>query len=181
MKIDDDVYTEPVMMAPSLFFEQESSQNILSMLSGSFPSPKPMSLLIPKKVENTVAPFDDSELLALLSGTFGTAIPSAEKSRLSQVEEEDVNEDSNSETSDHNSPPINPQSFFKTTAPAPLRVPEPRSKFIDREAEVEEDEFMNYGGIDGENLGAVDEYEPDMLAEVDKSKINAKAIQELHR
>ncbi|KAJ3354781.1 hypothetical protein HDU91_005742 [Kappamyces sp. JEL0680] len=42
------------------------------------------------------------------------------------------------------------------------------NKFIDVEAEVEEDEFMNHGGIDGEDVAGQNEYDKTMLADSDE-------------
>jgi hypothetical protein len=60
----------------------------------------------------------------------------------------------------------------------PTQVPN-QPKFIMTEAEVEDDEFQNYGGVDGEDLDMPDSYDKKLIN--DKSQnINLDAILQLH-
>jgi hypothetical protein len=53
-------------------------------------------------------------------------------------------------------------------------------RFVETEAEVEEDEFMNFGGADGEELHGKDEYDKSLLADSDEDVGDMKAVMELH-
>lgn len=59
--------------------------------------------------------------------------------------------------------------------------PGPEKRFVETEADVEEDEFMNYGGIDGEDLNGPDEYDKSLVNDMDSTPVNAEAIMELHQ
>ncbi len=66
---------------------------------------------------------------------------------------------------------------------APGAPPRPTgSKFIETEAEVEEDEFMNYGGIDGEELlNGKDEYDKAMLADSDEEPADLAEVLDFYQ
>jgi hypothetical protein len=72
-----------------------------------------------------------------------------------------------------------------SATPTPWQIPgvvkndNQRSKFIETEAEVEEDEFMNYGGIDGEDSGG-NEYDKKMLNDKNDEYLDLDAIMKLH-
>ncbi|KAH6590720.1 hypothetical protein BASA50_009183 [Batrachochytrium salamandrivorans] len=55
-----------------------------------------------------------------------------------------------------------------------------KSLYVDAEAEVEEDEFMHMGGVDGEDDADLDQYDPDMLADSDIEDLQETAIANLH-
>lgn len=64
--------------------------------------------------------------------------------------------------------------------------PQPAAKrtnlFVETEADVEDDEFMNFGGKDGEDDGAMDQYDPEFVGEADKEVIEDFGdVIELHR
>lgn len=65
--------------------------------------------------------------------------------------------------------------------PAVAAPSKPKNKFVDVEADVEEDEFMNYGGLDGEENGEKDEYDKSMLADDNNEPVNLQAIMDLHQ
>jgi hypothetical protein len=158
----------------------EQDQNILAFLSGSFGStPVSNSVSFAATSQANLKPFDDTELLALISKKSDVPSQFPEKVRkLEVILESDTEQvgDEFSDSDDGINQSINIQPIATNKAAAV-----PKSKFIEGEAEVEEDEFMNYGGIDGEDVNAADEYEKDMLADGDKSKLNEKAVVELHR
>ncbi|KAL5033252.1 hypothetical protein RTP6_001245 [Batrachochytrium dendrobatidis] len=54
------------------------------------------------------------------------------------------------------------------------------SKFVETEAEVEDDEFMHVGGVDGEDDPDIDQYEQDMLGDSDIEDMQQEAIANLH-
>jgi hypothetical protein len=59
-------------------------------------------------------------------------------------------------------------------------VVEPQSKYVLTEADVEDDEFQNYGGIDGEQIEGADTYDKSMLADSDEEPIDKQPIIDLH-
>jgi MRC1-like domain len=172
-----------------LFEDEYDSQGMLSLLSGTFKATQKAnnaSSLITKSQPNLNL-FDNSELLSMLSGKFDTQPSQAtQKKSLEVIEEVVETEDKSSdretgELSDTAEPAATGLKLLQLRQAPALKPAQPKSKFIEGEAEVEEDEFMNYGGIDGEDFAGIDEYEKDMLADGDKTKVNEKAIQELHR
>ena len=57
-----------------------------------------------------------------------------------------------------------------------------KTAFVEEEADVEEDEFMNFGGIDGEIDAGLDGYDPEFVAEADKEVVeDYDDVIELHR
>ena len=66
----------------------------------------------------------------------------------------------------------------------PIKVSAPffKTAFVEEEADVEEDEFMNFGGIDGEIDAGLDGYDPEFVAEADKEVVeDYDDVIELHR
>ena len=57
----------------------------------------------------------------------------------------------------------------------------PAHKLIETEAEVEEDEFMNEGGLEGEDQSIPNEYDKAMLNDNIQEPMNEKAVMELHQ
>jgi hypothetical protein len=53
-------------------------------------------------------------------------------------------------------------------------------RFVETEAAVEEDEFMNFGGADGEEIDGQNEYDKSLLADSDEDIGDIKAVMELH-
>ncbi len=71
-------------------------------------------------------------------------------------------------------------SFGPTLPPQP--VAKRSNLFVETEADVEEDEFMNFGGKDGEDDGAMDQYDPEFVGEADREVIEDFGdVIELHR
>lgn len=63
-----------------------------------------------------------------------------------------------------------------------LSAPSFKNAFVEEEADVEEDEYMNFGGADGEIEARLDRYEPEFVAEADKEVVdNYDDVIELHR
>jgi hypothetical protein len=56
------------------------------------------------------------------------------------------------------------------------KASKPGARFVETEAEVEEDEFMNYGGLEGQN-----QYDLSMLNDDSAEPINLEAVLELHK
>jgi hypothetical protein len=63
----------------------------------------------------------------------------------------------------------------------PITTNNVRSKFIEAEAEVEEDEFMNYGGIDGEDNNEKNEYDKSLLNDKNDENINVEAVMDYYQ
>lgn len=61
------------------------------------------------------------------------------------------------------------------------KAAKPGARFVDTEAEVEEDEFMNYGGLEGEDQEGQDQYDLSMLNDDSAEPINLEAVLELHK
>lgn len=57
----------------------------------------------------------------------------------------------------------------------------PGARFVETEAEVEEDEFMNYGGLEGEEHEGQDQYDLSMLNDDSAEPMNLEAVLELHK
>ncbi|KAI8916040.1 hypothetical protein EDD86DRAFT_253319 [Gorgonomyces haynaldii] len=161
------------LMAGSLFSESQimpllSGNFSASLYSGSLPSAKPdpqSESLLQGSLKDS---FKSSERMSLgedigdyLSGAFSsntneqsTDRPSAhrESQRQSQFTlSETVEHSLVRESVDH--------SLVRDTEERKVE----KSKFIEYEAEIEEDEFMHLGGVDGEDFMGIDEYEKDML------------------
>jgi hypothetical protein len=188
--------------APSL----QDSENILSLLSGTFgeEDQAPFDSIIaearrpeataPVQIDNSVFyrnsvqisqlnsrinRNEEEDVLALLSFQ-----PKITDTKLKESNETPKHSDESAAEDDLE----DEDEGDKENIPMTFRRPElkkttksAKSRFIEAEAEVEEDEFMNFGGIDGEDFAGIDEYETDMLADNDKSKLNEKKVIELHR
>ncbi|KAI8899616.1 MRC1-like domain-containing protein [Globomyces pollinis-pini] len=61
----------------------------------------------------------------------------------------------------------------------PVKPQTKGSKFVETEAEVEEDEFMNYGGLDGDDKGE-DRYDAAMVNDANDEDLDLQALMELH-
>lgn len=73
-------------------------------------------------------------------------------------------------------------SFRGVLEASKISVPSFKSAFVEEEADVEEDEYMNFGGADGEIEAQLDRYEPEFVAEADKEVVeNYDDVMELHR
>lgn len=57
----------------------------------------------------------------------------------------------------------------------------PRNQFIDAEAEVEDDEFMNYGGIEGEGGNEPNEYDKALLNDNNDEDENLEAVMDFYQ
>lgn len=61
-------------------------------------------------------------------------------------------------------------------------APSFKTAFVEEEADVEEDEFMNFGGADGEIDARLDRYDPEFVEEADKEVVeDFDDVIELHR
>lgn len=171
----------------NIIHAENTEENILPFLSGTFntmPASKPMNIV--PKTQPTINLFDDDELLAFVSGKFGTNAEN-EPNKVNDLDiilEEEGSEiiESDKEFNNNNTE----KSYYSAKNIMNFQQPkskvlEQKSKFIEGEAEVEDDEFMNYGGIDGEDFEGIDEYEKDMLADGEKTRVNERAIIDLHR
>lgn len=181
-----EMYSAKELFEDAVNEQVESSGNLLSLLSGSFgtnpaetAAPSPIST---EKPQSELQGTQNDDLLELLSGGF-SAVP---QDPANDTNSESLNQDLNAHMPNK---PLGDASaaaaefasrFNQLAESAPKPVPAAARKFIDQEAEVEEDEFMNYGGIDGEDLNAPNEYDKSMVSDT-KVRINEKAIMELHR
>lgn len=162
---------------------QGENSEIFSLLSGGFPATQSNDMNVSTLEENI-------ELLGLLSGVFQPT--QKEVTPIGEISEEKTNDDIadvdiiDFQTYDSDEDKERAQlEFAQLFANVPqnnTKQPQVlKSKFIANEAEVEEDEFMNYGGIDGEDFMGINEYEKDMLADNIDVKVNFKAVLDLHR
>lgn len=103
------------------------------------------------------------------------------------ADDEDSDSDSSSEQDDGEPKPLRAILTWKepvvkadgTNSGSNNPQQKPRNKFIDAEAEVEEDEFMNYGGNDGEDINDQNEYDKSMVNDANDEDVNLEAIAEL--
>ncbi|KAJ3310447.1 hypothetical protein HDV04_005027 [Boothiomyces sp. JEL0838] len=175
----------------------EISQNIFSLLSGKFTDTTESQSIQQKQetiedslsqdtpVEN-VSLEQDSQLLNLLSGKFNSDSALLGKNiedLISESEEED--EESSAEEESETEEVVNVQTNAEQK-PIEWIIPEKipvvgteKNGFVEIEADVEDDEFLNHGGIDGEDAG-VNEYEADMIAEVDSKAVDGEDLLDIH-
>ncbi|KAJ3262502.1 hypothetical protein HK103_000031 [Boothiomyces macroporosus] len=176
----------------------EISQNIFSLLSGKFTDTTESQSIQQKQkviedslsqdtpVEN-VSLEQDSQLLNLLSGNFTSDSALLGKNiedLISESEEED--EESSAEEESEAEQVVNVQTNAEQK-PIEWVIPEKipvvgteKNGFVEIEADVEDDEFLNHGGIDGEDAG-VNEYEADMIAEVDSKAVDGEDLLDIHQ
>jgi hypothetical protein len=77
---------------------------------------------------------------------------------------------------------MNKDSFKKALNSGKISMPSFKNAFVEEEADVEEDEYMNFGGVDGEIEARLDRYEPEFVAEADKEVVdNYDDVIDLHR
>ena len=156
----------------------KDKQDVLEFLSGSFGT-NGTAETVGTSIQNHGDILNDKEdLLGMLSGQF-SADPTVVHDSLTPIPEVEEEEESL-----QNSAPVSPLKL--AIFPSPEKAKEQpnvvKTIFVEEEAEVEDDEFMNMGGLDGEEDAALDQYDPEFVAEADKEVINDFSdIMELHR
>jgi hypothetical protein len=175
---------------------------LLDLLSGQFhtetqkqPS-NPLSLLPASSPDKKFLEDTDAEGQSDSGSNVSTEQDDlGEESDEALMTDEEENNDEHKEIIDSKNPSLSalPISPLKLSIPDKITTtsvvtktttipPVGQTLFIEQEAEVEEDEFMNFGGADGEMDAVMDQYDPEFVKEADKEVIeDFEDIIQLHQ